>query len=356
LAAIEFSVGLLAGHRCLHESCTVRAARAFEKEWVFAVPVGLKLIVRAFRDLTPAIRLFRLGAADGSALPAFTAGSHIKVKVRLPDGAADERHYSLINSAAQDGEYQIAVQHETKSRGGSAFMHGLAEGDALDADGPHNDFALAVGARLHVLIAGGIGITPILSMARALRIAGQPFEFYYAARLPELMALRSEVEDVSDRRANFCFDGGDPSRGLPLESIVGVPDPGRHIYVCGPKGMLDAVLTLADKRGWPKSHVHFESFGATEQIGDSTIEVQLKRDGRTLTVTSRQTILDALLAAGIDHPHDCKRGECSTCQVEVLDGVPDNRDYCLFGPEYDEGKLMCVCVSRAKTPRLVLDI
>jgi ferredoxin-NADP reductase len=316
----------------------------------------LHLTVRHTESLTPTVKLFRLATADGSHLPLFTAGSHIKIQVTLPDGRADERHYSLINSHNQHGEYVIAVQREANGRGGSAFMHGLAVGDSVMAAGPSNDFPLAIGATLHVLIAGGIGITPILSMAHALRAAGQPFEFHYAARTPASMAFREAVEGISDGRAQLCFDEGNAARGLRLGDIVGAPQNGRHVYVCGPKGMIEAVLKAAEERGWPKSHVHFESFGAAAQTGDGTIEVVLRRSGRTIAVPPQQSILGALLAYGIDHPHDCKRGECSTCQVDVIEGTPDNRDYCLFGPDYDAGKIMCVCVSRSKTPKLVLDL
>jgi vanillate O-demethylase ferredoxin subunit len=316
----------------------------------------INLVVRGIDRLTPTICRFRLGAADGRPLPLFTAGAHIKVKVALPDGRADERSYSLVNSDGQNGDYEIAVQCESAGHGGSAYMHRLKVGDALAARGPVNDFRLATGASHHVLIAGGIGITPILSMARALRAAGQPFHLHYAARSPELMAFREAVEALCDKTAQLCFDGGDPARGLNLEQVLGPPAGGRHVYVCGPKGMIDAVLATAARLGWAAANVHFESFGAAPQAGDGAIEVVLSRAGRTIMVPAQQSILDALLAAGIDHPYDCKRGECSTCQVEVLEGIPDNRDFCLFGDEYEAGKLMCVCVSRAKTPQLVLNL
>lgn len=316
----------------------------------------LRCIVGQVERLTPTISGIRLEAAGGGALPAFAAGAHIKVDVTLPDGRADERSYSLINSGRQDGTFEIAVQLEAGGRGGSAFMHALAVGAALTVRGPFNDFPLAIGASRHVLIAGGIGITPILSMAAALAAAGQAYELHYAARSPELMAFRGEIETLCGKMAQLCFDGGDPAKGLNIEQAIGPPAAGRHVYVCGPRGMIDAVLATAARLGWPKAQVHFESFGAAPQTGDGTIEIVLSRSGRTLSVPPEQSILDAILAAGIDHPFDCKRGECSTCQVEVLEGIPDNRDYCLFGPEYEAGQVMCPCVSRAKSERLVLNV
>jgi vanillate O-demethylase ferredoxin subunit len=316
----------------------------------------LRLVVRGVDDLTSAVRRLRLASATGGPLPLFTAGAHIKVKVTLPDGRQDERSYSLVNSDSQQGEYEIGVQREANGKGGSAFMHRLAAGDELVASEPVNDFPLAVGATRHILIAGGIGITPILSMARALRAAGQPYDFHYASRSRELMAFHDVVQTVCGDAARVCFDGGDPKNGLNLDQVIGNPDPGRHVYVCGPGGMIDAVVATAGRLGWPRSHVHLESFGAVAQASDGGIEVVLARTGRTFHVPAEVPILEVLLEAGIDVPHDCQRGECSSCQVEVLEGIPDNRDYCLFGPEYDAGKLMCVCVSRAKTPKLVLNL
>lgn len=315
-----------------------------------------RLTVRYIEDLTPAIKLLRLASADGSSLPQFAAGSHIKVQVCLPDGSGDERSYSLVNSVDQHGEYVIAVQLEAAGRGGSAFMHALSVGAPLAASLPVNEFPLATAATMHVLIAGGIGITPILSMAYTLQMEGQPFETHYATRLPCSMAFRDTVEKVSNGRAHLCFDEGDAGRGLKMNEIVGAPEEGRHVYVCGPTGMIDAVLKVAKARGWPRDRIHFEAFGQGQQQDDGSIDVVLQRSGKTISVPKQQSILDALLAAGIDQPYDCRRGECSTCQVEVLEGTPDNRDFCLFGAEYEAGKVMCVCVSRSKSPRLVLNL
>lgn len=315
----------------------------------------LRLVVRGIDDLTPAVRRFRLACADGGPLPLFTAGAHIKVKVKLPDGQPGERSYSLVNSDGQQTEYEIGVQREANGKGGSAFMHMLRVGDEVVASEPVNDFPLAVDATRHILIAGGIGITPILSMARALRAAGGPFELHYVARGRALMAFHDDVHTVcGDPRV--CFDDGDPKNGLNLDQVIGKPDPGRHVYVCGPGGMIDAVVATAARLGWPRGNVHLESFGAVAQVSDGSLEVVLARTGRTLRVPADVPILEVMIEAGIDIAYDCQRGECSSCQVEVLEGVPDNRDYCLFGPEYDAGKLMCVCVSRAKTPKLVLNI
>jgi vanillate O-demethylase ferredoxin subunit len=316
----------------------------------------VRLVVRGVDDLTSAVRRFRLASADGGPLPPFTAGAHIKVQVRLPDGRPDERSYSLINSDSQTGEYEIGVQREANGKGGSAFMHTLRVGDEVVTSEPVNDFPLESGAARHVLIAGGIGITPILSMAKALRADGQAFELHYAARTRELMAFHDEVETVGGASARLCFDGGDPKNGIDLEQAIGQPDPGRHVYVCGPGGMIDAVLATASRLGWQRGHVHLESFGVAAHVDDGSIEVVLASTGQSFRVPADVPILEVLLEAGLDIPHDCQRGECSSCQVEVVEGIPDNRDYCLFGPEYEAGKVMCVCVSRAKTPKLVLNL
>ncbi|HYM02143.1 MAG TPA: PDR/VanB family oxidoreductase, partial [Stellaceae bacterium] len=254
--------------------------------------------------------------------------------------------------------YEIAVLREAQGSGGSLFMHDRVKiGDRLCASAPKNDFPLVPTATEHLLVAGGIGITPVLSMVRTLKREGKRFMLHYCARSPDMMAYRREVSALAGDYAQFHFDGGDPKRGLDLAALLARPVAGRHVYVCGPKAMNETAIALAAKAGWPADRVHFEFFAAAAAAaGDQPIDVVLKRSGRTLAVAAGQTILEALVAAGDDPLFDCRRGECGVCVTAVLEGEPLHRDYYLTDAEKAAGKSMCICISRAKTPRLVLDL
>jgi ferredoxin-NADP reductase len=318
----------------------------------------LELIVSDIRSLTPAIKRFELRCSNGGDLPPFTAGAHIDVAVTLSDGAATRRSYSLVNSPAERDCYEIAVLREPQGSGGSAFMHERVKiGDRLAASAPRNDFPLAADAREHWLIAGGIGITPIFAMARALAAAAQRFALHYCARSPDAMAYREEIRALAGDRARFCFDGGDPARGLDLGALLAAPVPGRHVYVCGPRGMIDAVLARCQAAQWPREQVHFELFtSAKAEAGDTAFEVVLGRSGRSIRVPAGKTILETLLEAGEEPLSDCQRGECGVCVTEVLAGEPLHRDYYLTESEKAAGKSMCICVSRSRSAKLVLDL
>ena len=319
----------------------------------------IAVIVSDLLDLTSTIKFIVMRSADGALLPAYTAGAHIRVQVILPGGILGERCYSLVNvgSIATEGNacYEIAVQREANGKGGSAFMHRLEIGSQLSIWPPKNDFPLQPDSTHSVLIAGGIGITPILSMAHALRSNHQSFEFHYGTRSPELMAFKDVVQEFS--HTTLYFDGGDPQRGLQLQTLLAKPISRHHVYVCGPRGLIDAVIATSKRNGWPDDQVHFELFNAySGQSGDVEFEVELRASGKTLRVPADQSILDIILASGCELMHECKRGECGMCAVRVLEGVPDHRDYNLPEDERASGKVMCVCVSRAKTQRLVLDV
>jgi ferredoxin-NADP reductase len=318
----------------------------------------LDLVVADVRALTPAIKRFELRRADGRTLPPFTAGAHIDVAVISPQRAAGRRSYSLVNSPTEPDRYEIAVLREPQGSGGSAFMHErVTIGDRLAASAPRNDFPLAADAREHWLIAGGIGITPILAMARVLVASERAFALHYCARSPEAMAYRDEIGALAGDRARFYFDGGDPARGLDLAALLAAPVPGRHIYVCGPKGMIDAVLARCQAAQWPREQVHFELFTpAKAEAADQAFEVVLARSGRSVRVPVGKTILETLLDAGEEPLSDCRRGECGVCVAEVLAGDPLHRDYYLTDSEKAAGKSMCICVSRARSAKLVLDL
>ena len=315
----------------------------------------MRLAVARIRQLTPAIKSFELRRPEGGDLPQFTAGAHVDVGVVLPDGGRAKRSYSIASAPAERDRWEIGVLRETAGSGGSAFMHDrVSLGQSLEVEGPSNDFPLAPDAAEHLLIAGGIGITPILAMARVLAASGACFQLHYCARSPAEMAWREEAAALG---ATLHFDGGDPSRGLDLAAVLRSPIPGRHVHVCGPKGMNNAVIELCREAGWPAAQVHFEFFtAAAAEAGDHAIEVELRRSGRIVTVPKDMTILDALIAAGLDPLFDCRRGECGVCTTPVLEGMPLHRDYNLTAAEKASGKMMCICISRATTARLVLDL
>jgi ferredoxin-NADP reductase len=325
-------------------------------------PGNLALRVVEARPLNPLIRLIRLRADDGRSLPAFTAGAHIRVQVGLPDGSRDWRHYSLINLLADPSatdapvEYVIAVRREDDGRGGSRYMHErLAPGDLLPVEPPKNDFALQPDAGRAVLVAGGIGVTPLASMAARRRAEGLPVRLHYAGRSRDVMAFLPELEALL---GNDLVVHADAERGCPfgISALLDACGADDRIYVCGPKPMLDAVLAQTQARGWGHDRVHFELFTTpVAAAGDQPFEVELAQSGQRFTVPPGQSILDCMIEHGCDPMFDCKRGECGVCVTPVLEGEIDHRDYVLTASEKAEGKLIQVCVSRARGQKLVLD-
>lgn len=319
---------------------------------------ALKLKVIATTAETPLIRAIELASADAMPLPGFSAGAHIKV--RLPDG--DERHYSLVNwsllpSAMREPRtYRLGVRLEETGRGGSRFMHALKVGDVVAASAPVNNFPLVPTDKRIALLAGGIGVTPLISMAAALQQQGHPFRMIYAGRsrsqlafLQPITALAgSALEIHCDDERGTVFDVG------ALMASLGEREP---LYLCGPTPMLEAARAAAQRLGWGPGRLNFEVFSAPlSQAGDGSFEVVIKSTGQSVVVPPGKTILDALLAAGLDPLHDCKRGECGVCQVGVVEGEPDHRDFILTDAERRAGKLIQICISRARSAQLVLDL
>lgn len=328
-----------------------------------AAPALLNLRVAEARSLNPLIRLFRLRADDGRVLPGYSAGAHLRVMVDLPGGASDWRHYSLINLAPEAGatvaptEYLIAVRVEPEGRGGSRHMHERVKaGDRLMVEAPKNDFPLHDGRDGTVLLAGGIGVTPLASMAAQRRAEGAPLRMHYAGRSRELMAFLPELQALLGDALSVHADA---EAGAPLDIGAVLDSCGAHdrLYVCGPKLMLDAVLAQTQARGWPHERVHFELFTTpVVEAGDRAFELVLAQSGQTYTVPPDQTILDCLIEHGCDPLYDCKRGECGVCGTPVLEGAIDHRDYVLSAREKAAGNAIQICISRAAGARLVLDL
>jgi len=327
------------------------------------LPTLLNLRVVETRELNPLIRLLRLRGANGHALPAFDAGAHIRVQVSVPGGKTDWRHYSLINFAAErnatqaPAEYVIAVRKEAQGRGGSCFMHDqVNEGDKLVIEAPKNDFALHTDLGGSVLVAGGIGVTPLASMAARCRAEGASVRMHYAGRSRDMMAFLPELQALlgNDLRVHADAEAGAP---LDIDALLDDCLPSDRLYVCGPKVMLDAVLARTQARGWTRDRVHFEIFTEpAAEAGDRAFEIELAQSGQRFTVAANQSILDCLIENGCDPMFDCKRGECGVCAVPVLSGEIDHRDYVLTAREKTQGNVIQICISRAKGAPLVLDL
>jgi vanillate O-demethylase ferredoxin subunit len=302
------------------------------------------------------IAMFELARVDGQALPAFTAGAHIDVHV--PNGMV--RQYSLCSDPQQADVYRIAVLHEPASRGGSQGMHELVEqGAVLRISAPRNLFALAPQARRSLLMAGGIGLTPLMSMARVLQREGADFALHYFARSRERAAFVEELPTGPyGANVHVHLDDGPPSKKTDLDQLLQSPADDLHLYTCGPKGFMDAVLSKARALGWADANVHYEFFAAElVRTGDEgEFQVRIASSGQTIAVGAEQTIVAALAAAGVQVPMSCEQGICGTCLTRVVEGEPDHRDMYLTPEEQARNDQMLLCCSRARSACLVLDL
>lgn len=313
----------------------------------------LSLKVDCIRCETEHIRSIRLRCVDDKPLPEFQPGSHLQIKVNLANGNESLRQYSILSDPNQRSFYEIAVLKQSEGRGGSVYMHEqVKQGDVLEVRALKNEFPMTTNAEHSILIAGGIGITPILSMLHQLAAEKQSFEIHYSARQLSGLAMKNRVAQLAGDKAYFYTSQEAGSRRLDLKRLLSTPKHGVHIYVCGPRGMINAVREIGLTQRWSPAQIHFESFGSQPLADDRPIRVHLLKSKKTITVPSDRSILDTLLDEGINVAHDCKRGECSMCTTRIVEGEPDHRDLCL-NPE-ERTSSMCVCVSRAKSKDLTL--
>jgi vanillate O-demethylase ferredoxin subunit len=325
---------------------------------------ALTLSVRVARKALEAadICTFELVAVNGGPLPAFSAGSH--VDVQLPGDSAGAgalvRQYSLCNDPKETHRYLIGVLRDPASRGGSQAMHErVEEGQVLQISAPKNHFPLAHDAQRSLLLAGGIGVTPILCMAERLAITGAEFEMHYSTRSRERTAFHERiVSSAYAPHVQFHFDDGAAAQKLDLTALLSTPASGVHLYVCGPKGFMDAVLTTARDKGWPEGQLHYEFFAAevARSESDARFEIKLASSGRIITVPRDMTVTQALAGAGVEIMMSCEQGVCGTCLTHVLEGVPDHKDSYLTPEEQAANDQFLPCCSRSKTPMLVLDL
>ena len=320
-------------------------------------PGDLEVVVRQIRAETSEIRSFVLEACSGEALPAFEAGAHIDV-FPLPGFC---RQYSLVNDPADRRRYVLGVKREQNSRGGSSAMHGqLTEGSRLKISRPRNNFALRQNGGRSLLLAGGIGVTPLLSMAQALAARGADFELHYFARSNQELAFRDLITASSwSDRVLYHFGLVPPLLNDVLDEILAAPGAGDLVYLCGPNPFMDVVRSSAEQAGWPASSLILEHFSAEPPKlvpGAGEFVVRLAKRGIELIVPSDKAIIDVLREAGVEIKTSCEQGVCGTCLTTVIEGEPEHNDLYLSDEERESGQVMTPCVSRAKSKFLVLDI
>lgn len=302
-------------------------------------------------DHTDDIAVFELAAADGSALPVFEAGAHIDVVV----GPELIRQYSLSNAPGATS-YRLGILNDPDSRGGSRQIHAeLKAGAEVQISAPRNHFPLAMDAEHSLLIGGGIGITPMIAMAYALKAAGKSFELHYCSRSQSKAAFLEELErEFGDSLTLHFDDAGEASRIDP--KALAAARPGTHLYVCGPSGFMDWVIEQGKAAGLPDSQIHFEYFNAEVDISGEAFEVYAETSDVTVQVGPNESIAAALKAAGVKVQMSCEEGVCGTCICDVSEGTPDHRDHFLTDEEKEDNDQIALCCSRAKSSRLVVDI
>ncbi len=310
-------------------------------------PVDMRLT--AIRFAAQDTNLYEFRRPDGAALPSVEPGAHIDI--HLPNSMM--RQYSLVTADGDPSAYVVGIKRDRTSRGGSIFIHDqLRVGQVLKIGGPRNNFPLKEDAAHTVLIAGGIGITPIWCMAQRLQKLGRSYELHYACRDRSEAAFMEEMQRLTQARLHFDVEAG---TFLDLKPIVANAPAGSHFYCCGPLPMLEG-YEAATKALAPEQ-VHVEYFTAREEAAtEGGYVVELRRSGLEFAIPEGRTILQVLRDGGVDVPYSCEEGVCGACETAVVSGQPDHRDNILTETERKASKTMMICCSGSKSPRLVLDL
>lgn len=315
-------------------------------------PRTIPVRVASVEPITSDVRRFTLAPADGGHLPAYSAGSHIVVTMR-GEARVWRNAYSLTTPSGTRDAYQIMVRHVPGSRGGSRFMHTqVSEGTRLEISMPSNFFPLARRGARHVMIAGGIGVTPFLSMLPELAAMQARVEMHLCCRPEDADAF---MDLIAGRTVGGIAVYVEPQdAGERFGAMLAAQPAGTHLYTCGPAGLMEGVAHTARSLGWPAGHFHQESFGGASH-GEPFIAV-LAQSGREVAVGADQSLLEALEAAGVEAPYMCRGGACGTCALEVLEGDPEHRDFFQSAAERATNCQLLPCVSRARSERIVLNI
>jgi dimethylamine monooxygenase subunit B len=318
------------------------------------VSTEIRVRVAEIEAVANGIKRFKLVPVGAAILPEFSGGAH--TVVTMHDGDHVRRNpYSLMGSPLDGSSYQISVLRTNDSRGGSEFMHDKVKlGSELSISQPVNLFPIDRRGRRHILIAGGIGITPFMAMTKQLSFDHIPFELHYAMRSPDHGAHWHALQSLYGHRVHTYFD--DQKQILPLGRLLDSQPLGTHIYVCGPTGMIDWVLRSAREAGWPDENVHHERFVAPPS--GKPFNVELTHSKKAITVGAHQSILEAVEAAGVDAQYLCRGGACGQCETAVrgCDGTLLHNDHYLTDDEKASGKKIMICVSRIEGRKLVLDL
>lgn len=314
-------------------------------------PLQMRLVSKEVE--TAEISRFEFEQVNGGELPAFDAGAH--ADFHLSKGLV--RSYSLCGDPQNRQRYSFGVLRDPHSRGGSLAMHRLQVGQTLEISHPKNHFPLTDAAD-SLLLAGGIGVTPMMSMAQVLHGRGQKFHLHYAARSRTSAAFVPWLKSMPfSEQVSLHFDDEAPDQRLDFFSVLSIPASDKHVYVCGPQGFIDAALTAARTLGWSEHQLHFELFGAKvrEQAGDQAFTVVLEKSGQKFWIPVDKTVVQVLHEAGIDLPVACEQGVCGTCLTHVTEGVPDHRDHYLTPEEQAANDQFLPCCSRSHTAILSID-
>ncbi|WP_338844469.1 pyridoxamine 5'-phosphate oxidase family protein [Massilia sp. W12] len=313
----------------------------------------LQLTLSAMRQLTPKIRAIELRAPDGADLPPIRAGAHLMLPVRDKDGAPAVRCYSISSDPARRDVYEVAVLLQEQGQGGSAFIHQHYQlGLQLRCAMPRNHFALDDSEAPVLLLAGGIGITPLKAMAAELQAQGRPFSLHYAAASQAAMAYRDSLQRRYGERLHLRSSA--QQQRIDMRRLLARQAPDTQVYVCGPARMIAAAQAAAQELGI-SAQLHVEHFSALQMVEERSFSVLLQRSQKTVQVTAQQSLPQALQAAGVQLTYGCGAGACGTCAVKVLAGAADHRDQALSTSQREQEKLFCPCVSRAHSAQLVLD-
>ncbi|MGI1796138.1 MULTISPECIES: PDR/VanB family oxidoreductase [Acinetobacter] len=299
------------------------------------------------------VAVMEFESATSTALPKIEAGAHIDV--HLPNGMV--RQYSLCQNPSQHGVFRLGILRDPESRGGSvSAFDDLKDGMQIQVSEPKNLFPL-VPAKHSVLIGGGIGITPLITMAYQLVQEGASFELHYCGASPERCAFVDEIKNSALAAfTKFHFKSEGASHREFFEAAIKDIDSASHIYTCGPNGFMDWVINLAETQSFPQNQIHKEYFQVEVETGGDAFEVVAQQSGKIIMVNAEETILQALAREGIEIEMSCEQGVCGTCMCDVIEGEPDHRDVYFTDEEKASNEQILVCCSRSKSARLVLDI